>query len=492
MIELSPPPDLPHPAPNPAECPVAMQAANRPEAPALIERGAVLSYLDLDERVNARVARLRECGAEEGSRWALLGPVTPETIVVLLALWRLGATAVPLNPRQPAAVLQAMLDNTQAVALIGEPPAAVAIPAHPWASFSAAPTARRRGSTAWPEQRPAVIIHTSGSSGQPKSAVLTLGQLAANARGANCNIPLLPGDAWLLSLPLFHVGGLGILFRAFLSGAAVALPPAGRPWHTVLEETPVTHLSLVSTQLVDLLECVESSDFRRLQAVLLGGGAFAPDLLRRAADAGLPLHFSYGLTEMGSQVTTTRPLPPGAESAGSGRLLPLRRLRLAADGEIQTAGPCRFSGYLVQGKLETSFLDGEWFATGDLGTVHGTTLHVLGRRDNMFVSGGENIHPEEIENALLAVPGVLRAAVAPVLDSRYGMRPVAFLRLASPGEGVRETLLEALERRLPRFKIPDRFYAWPEEEDTVGLKISRPLVRSWAESAARRRLLFEK
>jgi o-succinylbenzoate---CoA ligase len=211
----------------------------------------------------------------------------------------------------------------------------------------------------------------------------------------------------------------------------------------------------------------------RLKAILLGGGPVPVSLVDEAVSRAFPVHTSYGLTEMASQVTTT---PPGAsheELRTSGRPLPHREVGISGDGEILVRGETFFAGY-VEGDAVDRPLDADgWFHTGDLGGLsENGCLRVLGRKDNLFVSGGENIQPEEIEEALSSLEGVEVAVVVPILDPEFGARPVAFVRMAD-GTVKGETLAHALEKVLPRFKIPVAFHGWPEEAGLGGMKVDR-------------------
>ena len=201
----------------------------------------------------------------------------------------------------------------------------------------------------------------------------------------------------------------------------------------------------------------------------MGGGPVPSSLVDEALVCGLPLHTSYGLTEMASQVTTT---PPGAslrELRTSGRALPGREVSLSERGEILVRGETLFAGY-VEGEESDRPLDEEgWFHTRDLGELDESGyLRVGGRLDNLFISGGENVQPEEIEEALCRLNGVDEAVVVPVPDEEFGASPVAFVRVNGRTEG----LARELEPVLPRFKIPVSFHPWPEEARR-GMKADR-------------------
>jgi O-succinylbenzoic acid--CoA ligase len=413
-------------------------------------------------------------GFSVGDRVALYLPKGPDYVVLLLALIRAGIVACPVSTRLPpggvAPLLRGagcydLISDTEALIgatdsgtknlgtkdLIDDSPGAPPEPASP---------------RDVPLDRPSTIVFTSGSTGTPKAALHTFGNHYFNALGSNENIALAPGDRWLHSLPLYHVGGLSILFRCLLAGATVALPEPGVGLGESVSKLGVTHVSLVSTQLRRLLD--EGTVPSGLKAVLMGGGPIPPSLVDESlARGGLPIHTSYGLTEMASQVTST---PPGAsrgELRTAGRSLPYREVRVSEDGEILVRGPTLFAGYL-EGEIPKLPLDEEgWFHTGDLGEMDaGGRLAIVGRRDNMFVSGGENVQPEEIEAALCRIEGVEEAVVVPVPDPEFGARAVAFVRKG----GRVGDLAQKLKKSLPGFKIPKAFHNW---EGSGGMKPDR-------------------
>ena len=237
---------------------------------------------------------------------------------------------------------------------------------------------------------------------------------------------------------------------------------------------------MVATQLYRLIQ-EDGSKNETLKALLLGGSAIPASLLEAAHARGLPVHTSYGLTEMASQVTTT---PPGASPAAlqtSGLVLPHRQLRIAPDGEIWVRGETLFQGYVEERAVPTSVDASGWFHTGDTGALDEEGyLHVQGRKDNLFISGGENIQPEEIEHALTHLEGVARAVVVPVPDPEFGFRPVAFVQTRAGWQKSLSDLGSCLEQSLPRFKIPVAFLPWPEERDRAAMKVDRHVLKTLA------------
>ena len=447
-----------------------LAALAAPTTAALVGARGITSYEELDRMVSAAALGLGEL--EPGSRVALQLPKDERYVALVLALIRAGHVACPISDRLPPRGGAQLLGTAACSGLISEDQELLQTAGsglHRLAPEVLLREGRQRAEPAdIPQERPATIIFTSGSTGAPKAAIHTFGNHYHSALGSNANIALRPGDRWLHSLPLYHVGGLSILFRCLLAVATVALPQPGTTPGESIAGLAATHVSLVSTQLSRLLR--ESVDLGGLQAVLMGGGPVPPSLVDEALARGLPLHTSYGLTEMSSQVTTTRPGASLEELRTAGRVLPNREVSVSEEGEILVRGETLFAGYAEGEKLDRP-LDAEgWFHTRDLGELdEGGYLRVGGRMDNLFVSGGENVQPEEIEEALCRLEGVDEAVVVPVLDEEFGARPVAFVRAAGREP---EDLAQELEPLLPRFKIPISFHPWPEEARR-GMKADR-------------------
>jgi O-succinylbenzoic acid--CoA ligase len=436
---------------------------------AVIGTQGTITYDELDGRVSAAAFRLREL--EPGSRVALYLPRDERYLTLMLAVIRAGHVVCPVSDRLPPKGVAQLLERAACAALISDDDELLRSAGAGLYRWKPGPLLeeRQRGESAdIPLERPATIVFTSGSTDIPKPALHTFGNHYYNALGSNSNIMLRPGDRWLHSLPPYHVGGISILFRCLLAGATIALPGHGTPIGDSIAGLGATHVSLVSTQLLRLLR--EDTELAGLKAVLMGGGPVSASLVDEALSRKLPIHTSYGLTEMASQVTTT---PPGASLAAlrtAGRVLPEREVAISQEGEILVRGATLFAGY-VEGKTLDLPLDTDgWFHTGDLGSWdENSYLRVLGRQDNLFISGGENIQPEEIEEALSALPGVEAAVVVPVEDPEFGQRPVAFVRTegGEPGD-----LAPKLREFLPGFKVPTTFHPWPENAQR-GMKPDR-------------------
>ncbi len=399
---------------------------------------------------------------------------SPALILHLLACWIQGKTILTLDPKLPAStVRELLLQESITHCTVDTSPDFLARHAN---DSPPSPQSQRLSETFWQAQHhdmPMTLIRTSGSTGEPKLAQHSRGNHYWSAQGSRSNIPLTTQDRWLLSLPLYHVGGLAILMRCWLAGATVLIP-ATSDLSSALNTFQPTHLSLVPTQLRRLLRVPDHlTALTDCKAILLGGAPVTHALIDTVRD--IPVHTSYGSTEMSSQITTT---PPGyfkTKASGdleethrptaSGQLLPHRELRLH-EGEIQVRGKTLFQGYRHRGIVECP-LDKGWFSTRDQGEWRDGQLYITGRRDNQFISGGENIQPEEIERHLLQLPGVSEAIVVPVPDPEFGMRPVAFVGFESLEASTFTArclkLQLQLEKQLPRFKIPRTYHPWPTQ-----------------------------
>lgn len=318
------------------------------------------------------------------------------------------------------------------------------------------------------------ILFTSGSSGVPKAVFHDMEAHVANAHAAMERIPLGVGHGWLLNLPLNHVSGLAVLVRCLLSGATVVFPDSARPVTDSIASPLVSHMSVVAVQLQRLLE--RGSDISSLTAVLGGGGPFSPNLIDAAVRAGVPLHLTYGMTETASQVATSeRVIDPKHVHVGQS----LGKTQIAVDpsGEIRVKGPTLARMILDKGEWRDPKDAEGWFFTGDLGEfLPDGELRIIGRRDRMLISGGENIYPESIESILAGVPGVRRVAVVSIPNAEYGQRPVAFIDGASDFD----RLHLFLAARLERFVIPDHFLPWPADIAADAAKIDYPALTAQA------------
>jgi O-succinylbenzoic acid--CoA ligase len=458
--------------------------AQHAERPAVLQGGGGLSWRAVGARVGAVAAGLRALGIGEGQRVGFWAQNRPAHFITLLACWACGGVFVPLNWKAPAA---AASEGLPLDLLVADRPseAAGARRAIPLSKLCTAPAGDDSGRPlpVVPLDREAAIVFTSGSSGPPKGVVHTISGFLHSADGTVRFYGMQPHDTWLVSLPLFHVGGLLVFVRCLLSGAAAVFPPSLQAIGEALVSHRPAFVSLVPTQLVRLLKDPHArAALRECRAVLVGGAAPAAALMGQCRDQGIPVSPTYGCTEACAQVTAVAPDAPRQDLATAGRPLPHRRVRLDAAGRIAVGGDTLLSHYLTANRVLRPVKNG-WLQTPDTGRWDERgNLVVLGRSDLIFQAGGENINPEEIEGHLLALPEVLAAVVVPVPHPEFGLVPWALVATSGPLDAAR--LAAALKKKLASFKVPKRFLPLAAAGCEARGKPDRRALTRWAERMA--------
>lgn len=474
-------------------CPWRYWATRSPQAVALRTESDTFSWQQLAHCVAQRAAYLAECGVSEGCAVALVGRNSPALLLNYLAVIACGARVVPINPQLPRerqVALCAALDVQFGIVM----PAAdgeIAVDSAAADAFDSVvmltapmlfsvgePHCGQSATVAWDATRPATVTLTSGSGGLPKGVVHSAACHLASADGLLQMLPFTAQDSWLLSLPLFHVSGQGIVWRWLLRGATLVCRPL-RDLAQALQGC--SHASLVPTQLYRLLQ--QPQGLPHLRQVLLGGAVIPVALTQQAQAAGIHCWCGYGMTEMASTVTAK-----AADSrSGVGLCLPRRALCLH-DEEIWVRGAPLALGYWRDGGVQPLTNAEGWFATRDRGCMRDGELVILGRLDNLFISGGENIQPEQIERGLALHSQVLQAFVLPVADAEFGQRPVAVLQLSTPSDSSQDAsavvhdLQEWAKTHLAGFQRPTQYFALPDGFGSGGIKIARKAVADWLAS----------
>ena len=424
---------------------IVAAAAEAGGAPALDIDGRTLTFAEL-----AGLARERErtlADEPKGIPHALVGRPDLDTLVTLYAL---------LEARVPALLIHPRLTASERAALDA--------------------AAHRAGAVA--NDDAAAIVFTSGTTGEPRGAVLTRSALEASAAASAANLGWHDDDRWLLCMPLAHVGGLSIVTRSLIVRRAVVVAPNfdAQAWPGWIGRQRVTLASMVPTMLARVLDANPRwrapSHFR---AIVLGGAAAPPALLRRAMQRGVPLLPSYGLTESCAQIATT---PYAARydplDWGSGLPLPGVELRIA-DGRIEIRGPMLMAGYWGEPPLAR----GAWFDTGDLGELDARgCLHVHARRADLIVTGGENVYPVEVERVLESQPGIATAGVFGIASDAWGEEVAAAL-VAVGTPPADAALREYVAARLAPHKRPRRICYVAALPHTAGGKLDRVALRDF-------------
>ena len=438
----------------------------RGDQPALTLGHESLNWCELCQRVDALAGGFRQQGVLEGQGVALRAKNSPEMVFALLALLQCGARVLPLNQQLPAPVLEQLLPTlTISHALTFDAPLTVA-DINPLTLLESEPF-----KVEWQPARFASMTLTSGSTGLPKAAVHTSDAHLASAAGVLAVMNYGANDSWLLSLPLFHVSGQGILWRWLLVGGCMVV----RDLHPLSDALQgCTHASLVPTQLWRMLE---QSPPESLREVLLGGAAIPVGLTQAAQEKGINCWCGYGLTELASTVCAKR--ADGLPDVG--KALPGREVKIV-DQEVWIRADSLASGYWKAGVVVPLVNSQGWFATRDRGVLNGPRLTLIGRLDNLFFSGGEGIQPEEVERVITTHPAVKQVFVVPIDDPEFGQRPVAVVEADEDFD--LSLLSEWLPGKVARFQHPVRWLRLPDEFKQGGIKISRVQLKLWVKRVA--------
>ena len=426
-----------------------------------------INYLELNYLVRLFSNQIEKNGVKPREIIPFLEPNSILLVIKVLACFRHGAIACLLNPALAAQDLNNLIKTLPKSSFLKWEDLDLKLEKEKHLKSTYIETEQ------WNLKDYATIIFTSGSSGQPKGVLSSLKNHYYAAIGSNRFIPLVPGEAWHLSLPMYHVAGIAILFRCLLSGATLQLEAN--------EKT--THVSWVNKQLADFVAKVEQSKNKveclekkpTYRHILLGGGPVNKELIKRVP-RNICLYKSYGMTEMNSQIYTE---VISTEANNSKGVLDYRQLRVSAEKEILVKGECLFEGYITRGANHNEImlekpLDKEgWFATKDIGNWDDKNkiLEVIGRKDNMFISRGENIQPENIEKIICEISGVLNVVVVPQDHETYTNSIQAFIQL-DPSVKLKN-IISQYKKKLPKYLWPETIHAWPREMPNGAVKIKR-------------------
>ncbi|QSO53210.1 o-succinylbenzoate--CoA ligase [Alicyclobacillus curvatus] len=343
------------------------------------------------------------------------------------------------------------------------------------------------------------IVHTSGTTGDPKGVQITYGNHFWSATSSALQLGLDVHERWLVPMPLFHVGGLSVLMRSLIYGTTAVLYDTfdERLVNDALSDSQITLISVVPTMLQRMLADEHRREpGKQLRCILLGGSGASEALLRRCQEQGLPVAQSYGLTEANSQVATLRPTDALSKLGSSGQPLFPCIVRIVSDdgfergpkesGEIWVHSPTVTPGYWRRPDANAkTFVDG-WLRTGDIGYVdEGGYLYVLDRRRDLIVSGGENIYPAEVENALQAYEGVLEAGVVAVSDAQWGHVPCAFVVLHEGKQVSVEELEAHCRQRIAGYKVPKHWRFVDKLPRNASGKLLRRQLSEWLKEQSR-------
>jgi len=439
-----------------------------------VTSGAPVSYGALRERVDAIAQTL---DAAPGERVGVLAPNSTALLAGLFAVWQRGAVAVPLGARLRSYELSRALADSQAVELVG-------VERHRGFSFAdlgdelfdAAPALRRchwldeHGHACGDSARPdaatgelaplepgiAAILYTSGSTGEPKGALVAHASALAGARSSAAVLGLDAGERALIVVPATHAFGLIVLLATIASGgrAVMAEPsPSPRPLADAIERESVRVLH-GSPALFAALTAGATDALTRLRGGFVAGAHCPPPLLERLDDSGARILNMYGMTEIGA-ATACRPDDPAAvRHHTTGRPLPGYEVRVE-DGEVQVRSEHVTPGYHGRTEQTAAAFDGDWFRTGDLGSVDAAgNLTISGRRKELVNIGGHNVFPGEVEGLLGTHPDVAQAVVWGVPHERMGEVLRGSVVLRDGADTTPAELVRFARERLAGYKVP--------------------------------------
>lgn len=383
-------------------CPIAHWKKHRPKALALPS----MTYFELDELIQKLCKALSSTNPILSFAPQKSAPDIPLDIALFFATWRLKKAIYPLNPKLPTKEIEKRIKMTNST----------------WIELDKLPLLEKLDIPEIDESALATLIETSSAT---KIVCHTYQSHLISAQNAAKALSITSDSIYCLNLPLFHVSGLATLLRTFHACGQII-------FQDQIEKA--THVSMVSTQLHRL-----SEPLPKLKCLLLGGGPLP------SGQSPYPIYRSYGMTETASMAFVK---PPGEKT----RPLPHIEYKLAPDGEVLMRGPSLFSHYYNHPPRDPL----SWFATKDLAAMNNEQeLTILGRKDRQFISGGENIQPEEIEKVLMEHPDILEAKIMPISDEEFGMRPIALIHARVPLPT--DALKEWLKGDLPSYKIPIHF-----------------------------------
>ncbi len=468
-----------------------------PHSLALLFQGKQWTYIELNSEVN-KVSKHLLSLIHPGQHVGTLLNNSPFTVILIHALARIGAVMVPLNTRLTGQELKWQIDKADCQLVIYDQSTADLANQIPTGGATLINNDSLTTNEPFDNEIAGnfnlnnlqAIVHTSGTTGKPKGAMLTFANHFWSATASAYRLGVQVDDRWLSCLPLYHVGGLAVIFRSCLSGTAVILHDQFdvKAISESLDKDGTTLVSLVPTMVHRLLDHRQGQPWPgALRHLLLGGAAASPNLLSRCREQNIPVSTTYGLTEASSQVATALSPQTYSKPGTVGRPLLFSSIQIMDDkgqptsvgqaGEIVVSGPTIMAGFYKDPQATAVALrDGQLF-TGDIGFLDEEgDLFVLQRRGDMILCGGENIYPSEIEQALAQHPGIAAVCVVGLPDEEWGQCVGAMIQ-AKDNVALTPQEVEAFGRtHLAGYKIPRTIKIVNQLPQTASGKIQRHMV----------------
>ncbi|MEW5908519.1 MAG: long-chain fatty acid--CoA ligase [Thermodesulfobacteriota bacterium] len=482
---------------------------------ALVDGDRRISYGELDERVNALSHSLQSMGLKYGDRCAILAFNCIEYVEIIFAAAKLGLILVPLNWRLSAEELIFIITDSQAETLFFDASFAetagilksrgnlkqmirIGDPAPPSEGSYEAMMARQKSAAPLPDRpvnldTPHIIMYTAGTTGRPKGAVLSQGASFYNALNLMVDMNFIPGDRNLSVLPMFHIGGIGLFTLPMIyAGGTVVIQRVFDPAVT-LKLLRNEHITLFFGVAAIFLFLIQHPDFDpeafgNVRIVMSGGAPLPVSLVHRYHKAGIILQQGFGMSEAAPSIATLRKDLALRKAGSIGRPLFHVEAKVVDDsmnelpadglGELVIRGPNLLKGYWNRPDADREAFEGGWFHTGDLARMdEDGDLYIVDRKKDMFISGGENVYPAEVENALFEMPQVAEAAVIGIRDERWGEVGCALV-VPKPGEKItEEEVVHFIKVRLARYKVPKKIVFLDRLPRNAAGKVLKNLLR---------------
>lgn len=458
------------------------QAATQPNQIAIDDGNERLSFAELKKQVEVLVGKIDHLNP--GSRVGLLATNTLMSYKLALAIMCSGRAIVWLNWRLAGEELERQIKDSGLQLCLVENSLWRSGMTNPFKSYSAFLITNADPGELIPVFKSdwvASIMYTSGTTGKPKGVLQTFGNHFYSAVSSALNLGLSPADKWLCVAPIFHISGFSIIMRGLIYGMTVRLVEKFRveEIERILANETVTIMSVVPFMLKKLIQQQNKTNTHynsAFRCMLLGGGTIDRETLEICLQRSIPVVQCYGMTETCSQIVALRSADALLKLGSVGQPLFSTQLKLSKDGEILLKTPALTPGYLnLPDKLPSKMIDG-WYRTGDIGHLDKEGyLYIDGRADEMLISGGENIFPQEVEQVYQRYPQINEVAVVGQNDSVWGQVPVAFV--VSDRRLSTTKLMNYGYEHLARYKVPQQYIFVSELPKNASGKIRRFMLR---------------